>query len=145
MRPGSGLRAERLWRAYPRETVGVGMFGVVVAAAIGGAVFSGSETADAAQVPPPAPPPLILREVPVDQAVKLNAALPLASGPNPAARPFKFKGDKAARARALECLTSAIYYEAGQESVDGQRAVAQVVLNRARHAGLPGEHLRRRL
>ena len=34
-----GLHAERLWRAYPRETVGVGMFGVVVAAAIGGAVF----------------------------------------------------------------------------------------------------------
>lgn len=131
------LRAGRLWRAYPRETVGVGMFGIVVAAAIGGAVFSGSDTADAAQVPPPAPPPLILKQVPVDQAVKLNAALPLASGPNPAAKPFKFKGDKAARARALECLTSAIYYEAGQEPLDGQRAVAQVVLNRARHAAFP--------
>ena len=36
------------------------------------------------------------------------------------------------RARALDCLTSAIYYEAGQESADGQRAVAQVVLNRVR-------------
>jgi spore germination cell wall hydrolase CwlJ-like protein len=132
-----GARAERLWRAYPRETVGVGMFGVVVAAAIGGAVFSNSESAGAMQVPPPAPPPLVFREVPVDQAVKLNAALPLASGPNPAARPFRFKGDKAARARALECLTSAIYYEAGQEPIDGQRAVAQVVLNRARHSAFP--------
>ncbi|HEX7742404.1 MAG TPA: cell wall hydrolase [Sphingobium sp.] len=34
--------------------------------------------------------------------------------------------------RALNCLTSAIYYEAGNEPEEGQRAVAQVVLNRAR-------------
>ena len=41
------------------------------------------------------------------------------------------------RARALECLTSAIYYEAAQEPTDGQRAVAQVVLNRVRHPAFP--------
>ncbi len=35
--------------------------------------------------------------------------------------------------RALNCLTSAIYYEAGNEPEDGQRAVAQVVLNRVRN------------
>lgn len=35
--------------------------------------------------------------------------------------------------RALNCLTSAIYYEAANEPDDGQRAVAQVVLNRVRH------------
>ena len=131
------LRAERLWRAYPRETVGLGVFGAIVASVIGAAAFSGSDTAGAAQAAPPAPPPLILKQVPVDQAVKLNAALPLASGPNPAAKPFRFKGDKASRARALECLTSAIYYEAGQEPLEGQRAVAQVVLNRARHPAFP--------
>lgn len=34
------------------------------------------------------------------------------------------------RARALQCLTNAIYYEAGNEPEEGQRAVAQVVLNR---------------
>ncbi len=34
--------------------------------------------------------------------------------------------------RALNCLTNAIYYEAGNEPEDGQRAVAQVVLNRVR-------------
>lgn len=34
--------------------------------------------------------------------------------------------------RALNCLTSAVYYEAGNEPDDGQRAVAQVVLNRVR-------------
>ena len=35
--------------------------------------------------------------------------------------------------RALNCLTSAIYYEAGSEPEEGQRAVAQVVLNRVRN------------
>lgn len=34
--------------------------------------------------------------------------------------------------RALNCLASAIYYEAASEPDDGQRAVAQVVLNRVR-------------
>lgn len=37
------------------------------------------------------------------------------------------------RYRALNCLTNAIYYEAANEPDDGQRAVAQVVLNRLRH------------
>ena len=39
--------------------------------------------------------------------------------------------------RALDCLAQAIYYEAGRESEDGQRAVAQVVLNRVRHPAWP--------
>jgi hypothetical protein len=39
--------------------------------------------------------------------------------------------------RALDCLTAAIYYEARSESVDGQRAVAQVVLNRVRNPAFP--------
>lgn len=32
--------------------------------------------------------------------------------------------------RALQCMTNAIYYEAGNEPEEGQRAVAQVILNR---------------
>ena len=39
--------------------------------------------------------------------------------------------------RASTCLAEAIYYEAGQETADGQRAVAQVVLNRVRHRAFP--------
>jgi spore germination cell wall hydrolase CwlJ-like protein len=38
---------------------------------------------------------------------------------------------------ALECLTAAIYHEARSESEGGQRAVAQVVLNRVRHPAFP--------
>lgn len=41
------------------------------------------------------------------------------------------------RARALECLTAAIYYEAASESDAGQSAVAQVILNRVRHPAFP--------
>ena len=39
--------------------------------------------------------------------------------------------------RDLECLTDAVYYEARGESLDGQAAVAQVVLNRARAPNYP--------
>ncbi|MGN5375710.1 cell wall hydrolase [Sphingomonas hankookensis] len=53
------------------------------------------------------------------------------------ARPFVLRGTQLDRARALQCLTTAIYYEAGNEPEDGQRAVAQVVLNRVRHPAFP--------
>ena len=39
--------------------------------------------------------------------------------------------------RAAQCLATAIYYEAASESDDGQRAVAQVILNRVRHPAFP--------
>lgn len=39
--------------------------------------------------------------------------------------------------RAVECLTSAIYYEAGFQPDQGKRAVAQVILNRVRHPAYP--------
>ena len=55
-----------------------------------------------------------------------------------AARPFSTARASAVdRARALECLTAAIYYEAASEPDAGQRAVAQVVLNRVRHPAFP--------
>jgi len=133
------LRAAQLWRAYPRETTGFGILGsVLIVGGAGGAAYSMmGNPAGAQSLPPPAPPPLIVRDIAPQQALQVNAGIKLASGPNPAASPFVFKGDKTARARALECLTSAVYYEAGQESTDGQRAVAQVVLNRVRNSAFP--------
>jgi spore germination cell wall hydrolase CwlJ-like protein len=41
------------------------------------------------------------------------------------------------RARAITCLAQAISYEAGNETVAGQEAVAQVILNRLRHPAYP--------
>ncbi|MBU7579569.1 MAG: cell wall hydrolase [Porphyrobacter sp.] len=38
---------------------------------------------------------------------------------------------------AAECLALAIAYEAGQEPIAGQEAVAQVIHNRVRHSGYP--------
>lgn len=54
------------------------------------------------------------------------------------AQPFAFgRATASDRGRALECLTAAIYYEAASEPDAGQQAVAQVVLNRARHPAFP--------
>lgn len=55
-----------------------------------------------------------------------------------AATPYVFKGRNATDTlRASLCLTAAIYYEAANEPDEGQRAVAQVVLNRVRHPAWP--------
>ncbi|MBB4615194.1 cell wall hydrolase [Novosphingobium taihuense] len=53
------------------------------------------------------------------------------------ARPVMAAGSSEDRWRALQCLTSAIYYEAASEPDAGQRAVAQVVLNRVAHPAWP--------
>lgn len=45
--------------------------------------------------------------------------------------------DFAERQRAIDCLAQAVFYEAGTEPLDGQRAVAQVVLNRVRDRNFP--------
>lgn len=79
-----------------------------------------------------------LRDIDPAQAVALNAQIPVAALPFGSARPFSLgNANVEARTQALECLTSAIYYEAGQESDDGQRAVGQVILNRVRHPAFP--------
>ena len=133
------LNAARFWRERPQEMIlaaGLALAGIVAVAGSAGSTptLQGLQSEDA----PPAPPPLLVRQLPADQALAINKSIALDSGPNPAAIPFSLgKVDAATRGRALECLTSAIYYEAGQESADGQRAVAQVVLNRVRHPAFP--------
>lgn len=55
-----------------------------------------------------------------------------------AASPFVASyGDAASALRAETCLTEAIYYEGALEPESGQRAIAQVVLNRVRHPAYP--------
>ena len=128
-------RAAALWHAYPREVMGVGLFGLVAAGALASvALFVTNQQPQAA---PPAPPSMAVRPLAPEQALKVNAEIPVAVGPNPAAAPFRFKGSAAARSQALNCLASAVYYEAGNQDTDGERAVAQVVLNRVRHPAFP--------
>ena len=136
------LHTVRLWRDYPLQAVLFAGLLLAAFAAMAGAAWSSptlpASGAAAATKAPPAPPPLLVRQLAAEDAIAINRKIPLADGPNPAARPFSLgKANAAARAQALECLTSAIYYEAGNESADGQRAVAQVVLNRVRHPAFP--------
>lgn len=88
--------------------------------------------------PPGAPPvdAVTYRPIPVTTARELNAAVPLA-GVGPPARPFAIASGTPTWDRASLCLAQAVYYEAGSESDDGQRAVAQVVLNRVRSGAFP--------
>lgn len=77
--------------------------------------------------------------IPLDpnSAQQINAASPVvASGP--AASPLALRfASEADRMRSLQCMTEAVYYEAAREPVEGQRAVAQVILNRLRHPAYP--------
>src|SRR5689334_7845299 len=129
-------RAAALWREHPRGTLGLGIFGLVAASAVIGTAVA--PTGTRVEAAPPAPPPMIVRPIAPDQALKVNAEIPVVAGPNPIASPFVFKGNAAARTQALNCLASAVYYEAGNQDTDGERAVAQVVLNRVRHPAFPG-------
>lgn len=78
-----------------------------------------------------------LREIAPTDAVAINASIPVSNAANPAARPFILRTGAADRERSIDCLTAAIYYEAAREPTEGQRAVAQVVLNRVRHPAYP--------
>lgn len=55
----------------------------------------------------------------------------------PSARALRVDNSGVDRNRAEQCLTAAIYYEAASEPDGGQRAVAQVVLNRVAHSSYP--------
>jgi spore germination cell wall hydrolase CwlJ-like protein len=132
-----GEIARTLTRAHPREAIGLGVLGFVSAVALGSLAVPNPATRPAAQAAPPSPPPLILQPIAPQQAVQVNSNIPLTGGPNPAAAAFVFKGSDTARTQALNCLASAAYYEAGNQDPDGERAVAQVVLNRVRHPAFP--------
>lgn len=83
------------------------------------------------------PPPDLLKPVSPEEAIKENAERPFSDRPDTPAAPFNLNTDEKSRDRALECLSQAVYYEAASEGVDGQRAVAQIVLNRMRHPAYP--------
>ena len=88
----------------------------------------------AAELPPVEPTRYV--ELSPDDARAYNADVPFADGPNPAARPFRFNGADEDRARATDCLAAAVIYEAGDDAT-GEKAVAQVILNRLRHPAFP--------
>lgn len=112
--------------------------GVATGPTMAAAILSEGVESRLPPVPPPAPEPLILDPVAPETAIAMNAAIPVANTYNPAARGFVLRTRSFTdKLRSLDCLTAAVYYEAASESDDGQRAVAQVVLNRVRHPTYP--------
>lgn len=87
--------------------------------------------------PPPVVEPLKILALTPEEAVAFNAKIPFSTAANPAAKPLRLKATGSERERATDCLTAAMIYEAGASDADGQRAVAQVVLNRLRHPAFP--------
>ncbi len=73
-----------------------------------------------------------------ESAQERNALIPQSDLPVTGARAFTaISGQSPAYPEALRCLTQAVYYEAANESIQGKRGVAQVVLNRVRHPAYP--------
>lgn len=141
---GWALRGRRKWWAVAGTALVAIAF---VAAIVRGTVFGGASADDSAasKTSVPArgtmalnlPPPDLLRPLSPEEAAKENAERPFVKRPDTAAARFVLKAGVDDRDRALNCLTQAVYYEAAGEGEDGERAVAQVVLNRMRHPGYP--------
>lgn len=75
-----------------------------------------------------------------EEALLANRSLRFSAHPIETAWPFGTSPGVRLAAEydpAIDCLTAAIYYEAAREGELGQRAVAQVVLNRVRHPAFP--------
>ena len=118
-RPDLASLLREHWRAGVAVLVMLGLF---IAAATGLAVRDPSaDAAYAQQLQSPAVREELrrataattatqLRRVTVQDALQINAAIPVANVVNPAARPFLMAGaSDAERLRALDCLTAAIY------------------------------------
>ncbi|MBS0481128.1 MAG: cell wall hydrolase [Proteobacteria bacterium] len=97
----------------------------------------------AAAAVPSVPPPLpeqAFKPLSPQEAEKANLAIVTSDLPIEPARPFNILASPATQIdqhSALDCLTAAVYYEAASETEQGQRGVAQVVLNRLRHPAFP--------
>lgn len=94
------------------------------------------------------PPALTTETVPASpvQFVAQEVAQPLPAPDNDAPRAASLHDLVSAMpagaglSRDLECLAGAIYFEARGEPLDGQLAVAQVVINRARSGRFPADY-----
>lgn len=89
---------------------------------------------DAASVPPQIESGKYL-PLSAEQAISINSQTVDPVDIGPPAQPFRITGS--GYAAALDCLAQAVYYEAAIDGPAGERAVAQVILNRVRHPAFP--------
>ena len=88
----------------------------------------------------PLAPPLELKPLSAEEAKNANDSLPFSTRPLEVASGVNLLSaayDELSQRSSLDCMTAAIFYEAGYESDRGKRAVAQVILNRVRHPAFP--------
>ncbi len=135
-------------RSLGAASLWLGMiFWALAALTIGAVVYltpAPSSLPDPAYRPPAPPPadmvpdvlPMEIAPIARDDARAANARIPFITRNLVPASPFRWSGSAADRARAQDCLAAAVLYEAGDDRT-GQQAVAQVVLNRARHPAFP--------
>lgn len=83
--------------------------------------------------------PNLFEPIDPQTAFAQNMARPILANGLTVAAPFAFppKTSETTKHQALDCLSQAIYYEAGNQGAQGMRAVAQVVLNRVRSPLFP--------
>lgn len=101
---------------------------------------NGPRTEKRGAASPPALEPQLYKPLTADDALAENDAIPFSTAPVERAPSLILPlgaADVAGRRSSIDCLTAAVYYEAAQESDQGKRGVAQVVLNRARHPAFP--------
>lgn len=98
------------------------------------------KNANGAESEPPEPELQLYKPITAAQAEEENDELPFSTMPIERALPLVLPPSQLLpieRRNAIDCLSSAIYYEAGNETSQGKRGVAQVVLNRVRHPAFP--------
>lgn len=85
----------------------------------------------------PDPDRRLLHRLDLDTSLRDGAPTAAQASPEGAAPAFVASASADDTRRAQQCLSAAVYYEARSEPADGQRAVAQVVLNRVRDRAFP--------
>jgi hypothetical protein len=128
----SGTQARADWRglisaALIGSGVGLALGGLYLGAGMGQAAIEHGRAEQTAQVSQALRGPLPAEAV--ARAVAAQAA--------PGAQLAQAVDPKAARARELDCLAEAVYFEARGESPRGQAAVATVIMNRVKSPRFP--------
>ena len=95
-----------------------------------------AKTSQNASLSPPAVDPVQYMDVSPEDARTINAAVTFADRLNPPASSYRLISNAETLLRAVDCLSAAAWYEAGDDAV-GEAAVIQVVLNRVRHPSFP--------
>lgn len=113
--------------------------GIVISAWVFSAPYRAAPVkvvAKVAKLTPPVVEEQRLIAIAPEEARDFNARQPIVVTSVLPASPYRFAGKPEARERAIDCLAAAAWYEAGDDATN-ERAVIQVILNRARHPAFP--------